>query len=168
VYLSRASFRMPRSHGFYRFFAWESLLTLLLLNARRWFDEPFSPRQIVSWLLLLISLFLVVQGARMLRRLGRPDDRRNETPMIGIEKTTALVTQGIYRHIRHPLYSSLFFLGWGIFFKFPSWPGALFALAASMFLVRTARVEEGENIRYFGEVYQDYMKKTTMFVPFVL
>ena len=28
---------------------------------------------------------------------------------------------------RHPIYSSLMFLGWGIFFKSPSWPDARFA-----------------------------------------
>jgi protein-S-isoprenylcysteine O-methyltransferase Ste14 len=79
-----------------------------------------------------------------------------------------LVTEGVYRYIRHPLYSSLLFLGWGIFFKRPSCLVGLFALVASAFLVLTARVEEGENIRYFGEVYQEYMKHTKMFVPFVL
>jgi protein-S-isoprenylcysteine O-methyltransferase Ste14 len=168
IYVSRASLCVPGAHGFYRFFAWESLLILLVLNMRRWFDEPFSPHQIVSWVLLVISLFLVVQGAVLLRRMGRPDDTRDDTPMIGLEKTTVLVTEGIYRYIRHPLYSSLFFLGWGIFFKLPSWAGGILALVASIFLVLTARVEEGENIRYFGETYQEYMKKTKMFVPFLL
>ena len=32
VYVSRASLRVPRSHGFYRFFAWEVILALTLLN----------------------------------------------------------------------------------------------------------------------------------------
>jgi protein-S-isoprenylcysteine O-methyltransferase Ste14 len=50
-----------------------------------------------------------------------------------IEKTTILVTTGAYRYIRHPLYSSLLFLAWGIFFKAPSWPGGLLALAATFF-----------------------------------
>lgn len=168
VLVSRASLRCPGSHGFPRFFAWESLLGLLLLNIRRWFDEPFSAHQIVSWLLLLISLFLVVRGVELLRRLGRPNPRRDDAPLIGIEKTTVLVTDGLYRYIRHPLYSSLFFLGWGIFFKRPSWVGGLLALVSSLLLVLTARAEEVENIRYFGEAYRDYIKRTKMFVPFVL
>ena len=31
-YISRASLLAPRSHGFYRFFAWEAILALTLLN----------------------------------------------------------------------------------------------------------------------------------------
>jgi protein-S-isoprenylcysteine O-methyltransferase Ste14 len=41
------------------------------------------------------------------------------------------------------------------------------ALICTGFLVATARVEEGENIRYFGDEYVDYMKHSKMFVPFV-
>ena len=70
IFVSRASLRAPGSHGFYRFFAWESLLILCLLNIRKWFAVPLSPHQIVSWLLLLISLFLVIQGMVLLHRRG--------------------------------------------------------------------------------------------------
>lgn len=167
IFVSRASLRAPRSHGFYRFFAWESLLALFLLNVRRWFDAPFSPHQIVSWLLLLISLPLVVQGVALLRRRGTANAQRDDTPMIGMEKTTVLVTEGIYRYIRHPLYASLLCLGWGVFFKFPSWPGGVLAALATVFLAIMARIEEGENLRYFGQPYRDYMKRTKMFVPFL-
>ena len=52
------------------------------------------------------------------------------------------MTSGIYRYIRHPLYSSLFLLTWGIFFKAPGWLGLVLALAASAFLVATARADE--------------------------
>jgi len=171
VYVSRASLRVPGSHGFYRFFAWELLLGLLLLNLRpaapAWFDDPFSLRQIASWLLLLVSLYLVIQGVILLRRRGKPDPTRSDVPLVGLEKTTALVTEGIYRYIRHPLYSSLFFLGWGIFLKAPSVWGAVLAAAATLFLVLTARVEEAENVRYFGPAYREYMKSTRMFVPYL-
>jgi protein-S-isoprenylcysteine O-methyltransferase Ste14 len=39
---------------------------------------------------------------------------------------------------------------------------------ASVFLVLTARVEERENLRYFGEAYREYMQHSRMFIPFVL
>jgi protein-S-isoprenylcysteine O-methyltransferase Ste14 len=168
VWVSWASLRTPRSHGFYRFFAWESLLLLLLLNMRRWFDLPFSPHQLVSWPLLTISLFLFVESVRLLRKLGKPSASRDDKPLLGAEKTTVLVTDGLYRHIRHPMYSSLLFLGWGIFFKLPSWLGGLLAFAATAFLVVTARVEERENTRYFGDAYRAYADRTDMFIPRVL
>ncbi len=167
LYISRAALRRPGAHGFYRFFAWEGLLILFLLNARRWFVQPLALHQVISWGLLLISLALVLSGLSLLRRRGQPDPQRADEALLPLEKTTALVTTGIYRYIRHPLYSSLLFLGWGIFFKQPAGWGAALALGVSVFLTLTARAEEQENIRYFGAAYQAYRQHTKMFVPFI-
>jgi protein-S-isoprenylcysteine O-methyltransferase Ste14 len=87
--------------------------------------------------------------------------------LLAFEKTSSLVTSGIYHYIRHPLYSSLLFLTWGIFFKGLSWPGFLLALAATLFLIATARADEAECIRFFGAPYQAYMKRSKRFVPFL-
>jgi protein-S-isoprenylcysteine O-methyltransferase Ste14 len=168
VYLSRASLKSPRSHGFYRFFAWETVLALAVLNADRWFHNPWSWHQLISWPLLLISGFLVIHGVSLLRKRGRPDAQRYDETLVAFERTTVLVTTGIYRYIRHPLYSSLLFLAWGAFFKVPSWLGGLLALATTLFLVATAKVEEVENTQFFGPSYEEYMGQTKMFIPFIL
>jgi len=168
VYVSRASLATPRSHGFYRFLAWEAILGLALLNIDIWFRDPFSWHQLISWPLLLISAILVIVGVRLLKQRGAPDPGRDDdVPLVSFEKTTTLVTTGAYGYIRHPLYSSLLFLAWGIFFKAPSWLGGLLAVTATLSLVATARVEEAENLHFFGEAYQDYMKHTKMFIPFL-
>ena len=168
AYISRASLPVLRSHGFYRFFAWECILALFLLNMESWFRAPFSVPQIVSWLLLFVSAFLVIHGVYLLRRIGKPDDTREEAPLLGFEKTTALVVEGAYRYIRHPLYSSLLFLAWGIFFKdVTSWAGLALAAAATFFLTLTGRAEEGENVRFFGAAYQEYIQRSKMFIPFL-
>jgi protein-S-isoprenylcysteine O-methyltransferase Ste14 len=168
AYVSRASLAVPRSHGFYRFFAWEAILGLGLLNIDAWFRDPFSWHQLVSWALLVISAILAIAAVRLLRKMGEPDAQRDDVPMVAFEKSTKLVTAGAYRYIRHPLYGSLLFLAWGIFFKDPSWLGGLLALAATLFLMATARVEEAENLRFFGEAYREYMKQTKMFIPFLI
>lgn len=167
IYVSRASLAAPRSHGFYRFFAWEAILGLAVLNIDDWFRDPFSWYQLISWLLLIISAFLVIAGVRLLRRVGDPGAQREDEPLVAFEKTTSLVTTGVFRTIRHPLYSSLLFLAWGIFCKSPSWLGGLLVVAATCCLVVTARVEEAENIRFFGEAYRAYMVRTRMFIPFL-
>jgi len=167
TYVSRASLLAPRSHGFYRFLSWEVILALGLLNVEVWFRDPFSWHQLISWFLLVICLFLVLHGVLLLKKLGQPDDNRDDAPMIEFEKTTRLVTVGAYRYIRHPLYSSLLFLAWGIFFKAPSWVGGLLVLAATLLLVATARVEEAENVRFFGPAYEAYMKQTKRFIPYL-
>jgi protein-S-isoprenylcysteine O-methyltransferase Ste14 len=111
AYGSRRSLRSPCSHGYYRFFAWECILALFLLNMGYWYYEPLAWNQALSWTLLTLCLVPLVLGARALRRHGRPSEARQGDPaLIGFEKTTALVTGGIYRYIRHPLYSSLLLL----------------------------------------------------------
>ena len=168
VYISRASLRAPRSHGFYRFFAWEAILALILLNLEYWFRDPFSLPQVLSWILLIASAFLVVHAVHLLRIIGKPDAQRSDdAATIGLEKTTHLVSVGAYKYIRHPMYSSLLFLAWGVFFKDPSWLNGILALAATAFLVATAKVEEAEDIRFFGAAYQAYIKQTKMFIPFL-
>ena len=168
VYISRASLRAPRSHGFYRFFAWEFIAALFILNVDSWFLDPLSWHQLVSWFLLIICLVPLALGVRSLRAQGKPVVQRDQEPqLLAFEKTSALVTSGIYHYIRHPLYCSLLLLTWGIFFKAPAWPGVLLALAATLFLIATAKADEAECIHFFGPSYQDYMKQTKMFVPFV-
>jgi protein-S-isoprenylcysteine O-methyltransferase Ste14 len=167
MFISRQSLRRIRAHGFYRFFAWEILLALFLLNAEGWFRDPLAWYQMISWASLFLSVVLVLEGLRLLRRIGQPGATRRDPALLGLEKTSRLVTVGLYRYIRHPLYSSLLFLGWGLFFKSPSWLEAGLALLCTLFLAATARVEERENFQYFGADYAEYMKHTKRFIPFV-
>jgi protein-S-isoprenylcysteine O-methyltransferase Ste14 len=168
AYISRASLRNPRSHGFYRFFAWEAILALFLLNVEYWFWNPFSLPQIISWILLIASAFLVMHAVQLLRMIGKPTAQRSDDgATIAFEKTTNLVVVGAYQYIRHPMYSSLLFLTWGVFFKNLSWLSGLLALAATLFLVATAKAEEAEDVRFFGASYRTYMKQTKMFIPFL-
>jgi protein-S-isoprenylcysteine O-methyltransferase Ste14 len=168
IFISRASLRQPGSHGFYRFFAWECILLLFLLNVEKWFVDPFSWRQLIAWALLFASIVPLVFGVRSLRTRGQPTEERPGDPsLLAFEKTTSLITTGIYAYIRHPLYSSLLLLTWGIFFKAPSLPGGTLALVATVFLVATAMADEQECIRFFGEDYKDYMQRTKRFIPFL-
>jgi len=166
-YISRASLQKRLSHGFFRFFAFEFLLLLILINLKHWFHNPFSLAHSISWLLLFIALFLAIHGFRMLRVIGRPRGKIEDSANFAFENTTRLVMVGAYKYIRHPLYSSLFILTWGVFLKNPSFLGLVLALLTSFFLVATAKVEEGENVSTFGLPYLDYMHRTKMFIPFI-
>lgn len=164
--VSWKSIRAPRSHGFWRYFAWECEAALVCLNAPTWYDDPFSPRQLAAWAFLAISVGLALHGVWLLQQMGRPGpERPDDAPLIGLERTTRLVTRGAYRWIRHPLYSSLLFLGWGAFLKGPGWLPLVLALANSVLLELTARAEEGENLRFFGDQYRAYMAGTRRFIP---
>jgi protein-S-isoprenylcysteine O-methyltransferase Ste14 len=167
AFLSLPSLRLPRSHGFWRFFAFASIVGLALLNIGEWFIDPWSPHQMISWMCLGISLWLVLDGVRLLWTVGKPDGRRQEASLLEFEKTTTLVTTGVFKYIRHPLYNSLLFLAWGIFFKLPGWEAGILALLATTFLVQTAKADEAECIRFFGSNYKAYMKRTRKFIPYL-
>jgi protein-S-isoprenylcysteine O-methyltransferase Ste14 len=159
VWISVPSLKQPGSHGFYRFFAWEIILGAFVINLRGWFVHPFAWYQILSWILLLAALVPIIYGVILLRTIGKPTDE--------LEATTRLVTSGIYRFIRHPLYASLLYLAWGIFFKSPSLLDSCLAVVTTAFLLATAWADEAECLVKFGEEYAGYMKKTKRFIPWV-
>jgi protein-S-isoprenylcysteine O-methyltransferase Ste14 len=167
VYVSRSSLRRPRAHGLWRFWAWEVILVLILLVAPVWFRDPLIWPQIISWLLLLGSPLPLLLGLRSLHQASRSSAARHDPTLLGMEQTTELVTTGIYRYIRHPLYSSLLCLTWGAFWKAPGWSTGALAAAATALLVLTAKTEERENIDFFGTAYRAYMARTRMFIPFL-
>jgi protein-S-isoprenylcysteine O-methyltransferase Ste14 len=153
------SIKDKRYHGISRFFSFESIFILFLLNYRIWFKDPFSWNQVVSWILLIGSIYPGIAGWLALKLKGKSKD--------SFENTTILVKSGIYGYIRHPLYCSLLLLGTGIMFKelgsLQIIAGAINAIAVYL----TARMEEKEMIPRFGDQYVDYMKETKMFIPFL-
>ncbi|HZL52794.1 MAG TPA: isoprenylcysteine carboxylmethyltransferase family protein [Terracidiphilus sp.] len=166
--LSWRSIRDLRSHGFYRFFAFELLAALILLNVPAWFHNWLSVRQLVSWTLGVVSIGLAIEGFRLLRMIGRPGSAADLGTNLPFENTTALVTVGAYRWIRHPLYASLLALAGCAYLKNPCAPSSiLLAVCASVFLLTTAITEERENLKRFGAAYADYTKTTHRFVPFL-
>lgn len=85
-----------------------------------------------------------------------------------MEDTRTVVHAGAYRYIRHPLYASLLFFGWGVFLKRMDPVSAALASTATLFWIAAARYEERFNIQRFGAEYSEYEKRTKMLIPFVL
>lgn len=168
LWWSRRSVLKPGRHGFYRFFAWEAILGLIILNHEPWGQDPASLHQMASWVLMVTSILLVQQGMTALNSQGKAGVERDDPTLLEFERTTALVTSGIYRYIRHPMYASLLALAWGAYFQAPTWPGTAVAALASLFLYLTARADEQECLAYFGTDYAEYMQRTRRFIPGVL
>lgn len=169
AFISRRSLLKPRTHGFYRFLAWEAILGLLLLNGASWFREAFGWHQLISWLLLIVSIIPLVLGIVQLKQGGKTGSAQRRDPeLFTFEKTTELVQTGIFGLIRHPLYSSLLLLAWGIFFKDPVALAVILVIGATGLLILTAKADEAECLFTFGNAYSDYMRRTRMFIPYLL
>jgi len=154
------SIKHKRFHGIPRFFAFESIYILVLLNIRLWFHNPFSLNQIISWILLILSAYAGIAGFLLLKRKGKSSGN--------FENTTTLVKSGIYGLIRHPLYLSLFLLGTGVMMKDPGIPALALGAVNLVAVYFTSLIEEKEMEKRFGPAYSQYMKETKMFIPFIL
>jgi protein-S-isoprenylcysteine O-methyltransferase Ste14 len=87
------------------------------------------------------------------------------SPVSATRAEHKLVTRGIYRWVRHPLYTigSSLFISFGLMAD--NWfIMALGVLAFIAMVIRTPK-EEANLIEKFGEEYREYMKRTGRFIP---
>jgi protein-S-isoprenylcysteine O-methyltransferase Ste14 len=157
VFVFRRYLTRPGRHEFWRLWAFVGLLGLACLSARSWFADAGRPGPLLSWIVLALSAVLAAVAGRQLRGGGRPER--------GIEPTTILVTDGIYRHLRHPLYLSLLLLAAGVWLKSVSWASTGAAAATVLALGQTIRAEESELEAQFGQSYRDYRARVKAIIP---
>jgi len=115
----------------------------------------------LRWFGFFIALAALILFFWVLRSLGR-----NFSTTLTMKKDQTLVTQGPYRWVRHPMYTSFVLLWVGYFFISTNWfiglTGILgFVLAI---VVRTPK-EEQMMIERFGDEYLAYMKRTGRYLP---
>ena len=66
------------------------------------------------------------------------------------------------------MYGSLLFLALGAMFKYISVITVSLTIVALVFIFLTAKIEEKENIKFFGTDYEGYIKESKMFIPFII
>lgn len=166
--ISWRSLRNTAHHGFTRWLAWIGILAIIILNADVWFVERYSPPQILSWLLLTLSILSVALGVLQLKLQGRAQaGQRDDAALYAFERTTVLVDNGIYALIRHPMYLSLILLAWGAAVKDATWLTLGLALFVTACLYLTSRRDEKECLMFFGDAYVAYMQRSKRFIPWL-
>jgi protein-S-isoprenylcysteine O-methyltransferase Ste14 len=79
-------------------------------------------------------------------------------------KNAELVTDGLYKYVKHPIYSGLLLVGFGLMITGGFFPHALFFIALVLLLMYKARFEEALLAsRYAG--FLEYSRKTGRFIP---
>ena len=71
-----------------------------------------------------------------------------------------LVTTGIFQYIRHPHYTSLLIIGYGLALFFNSIPALIIATIAIPIMMISIIDEEQYLLKQYGDDYQSFMKKT--------
>jgi protein-S-isoprenylcysteine O-methyltransferase Ste14 len=114
----------------------------------------------VRWAGVLIGIFCVLGIYWLFSTIGT-----GITPVSATRKEHELITNGIYRYVRHPLYTvgSSMFISFGMMAD--NWfIAALGILAFIGMAIRTPK-EEANLIEKFGDEYREYMKRTGRFLP---
>lgn len=77
-----------------------------------------------------------------------------------------LVTQGVYRRIRHPMYLALFLYSIGQVLALPNWvAGPSYLVAFTLLFALRVRREERMMQEEFGKDYEAYMTRTKRLIP---
>jgi methanethiol S-methyltransferase len=130
---------------------------------------PWSVLMVIGELLALAMLVAGIRqtdvweflGLRQLTDIatGAEPDGQREKPREN------LVTSGLYRYVRHPLYSA----GLAFIWLFPLMTVNVLAinLALTIYIVIGAYFEERKLRQEFGQEYSDFASVTPMFVPFL-
>lgn len=79
-------------------------------------------------------------------------------------KDAKLVTTGVFKRSRHPIYSGLLWLAYGIGLASGPWPQLFLAIALHVVLFYKANYEESLLLKKFKE-YKKYMTVTGRFLP---
>lgn len=88
----------------------------------------------------------------------------SDTPRL--MKEQALVTDGPYRWVRHPIYTAFLLILGATFFISANWLIGLSWLGMAILeIISRIRFEEALMLEYFGEQYREYMKHTGRFLP---
>ena len=79
--------------------------------------------------------------------------------------TPVLVTDGLHRFVRHPLYFGTFLFLWGLFLLIPIWSLLVVNMVITVYTLIGIHLEEKKLISIFGEQYLEYRKKVPMIWP---
>jgi protein-S-isoprenylcysteine O-methyltransferase Ste14 len=128
-----------------------------------WADYRLSPRATrraggVGTALLAVAVWLFWRS--------HTDLGRNWSPSLQIREGHTLVTDGVYRSLRHPMYASIWLWGIAQALVLQNWIAgwASLVLFLPMYVLRVPR-EEQLMLEQFGEAYRMYMNQTGRVIP---
>ncbi|MEX2161133.1 MAG: isoprenylcysteine carboxylmethyltransferase family protein [Anaerolineales bacterium] len=147
--------------GYRFFFNVVGVITLLpVLALVAWL--PDTPLYSVPF--ALRPVFLVGQGLGVLL-LAAALRMTDALDFAGLRQLAEpqLVTGGVYRYMRHPLYTGSLLVLWLLPGMSVNWFALM--LGITLYFIVGAHYEERKLERYFGKAYREYKARTPMFIP---
>ena len=115
--------------------------------------------QIIGVLLTILGLIIAIVARRTLADNWSSD--------VELKKDHKLITKGIYKYVRHPIYTGITFMGLGAIIVDQSIIVTIFFIGMVAFLIFKMKKEETLLLKHFPKEYPAYMKKTKTLIPFI-
>ena len=126
--------------------------------------NPEKLRLLSAWNIAGLSLFTVGLSIAIVAQLTL---KRFYSSTLVMRQDHQLITHGVYRYVRHPLYLGVLIAIMGAPVYAPSLYGFLIlSLMIPIFLLRI-KMEEDMLIKHFGDKYQAYRRSTKKLIPFL-
>ena len=127
-----------------------------------WLD--FANYSLPNWLGWIGAVLFA--GASLMLWKTHQDLGRNWTPTLGIRDEHSLITQGIFKYIRHPMYAAHLLWALAQPLLLHNWIAGFSFLFVTIphYLMRIGD-EEKMMLDKFGDEYSEYMKNTGRFLP---
>ncbi len=168
------------------FLEWRGFPGKVAFDTPLWLHAPMVAVQVAGWVLLFVALVQydlgrfggLTQARVIVHRRGRgrnsgrgagygtmagaPAELPDPPPDIPQARLEPLVTRGIHRYVRHPLYSAMFLMFWGRAFDEAA---LMTALWGTLYLVIGTIFEERKLLQIYGEDYARYSAAVPRYVP---
>ncbi len=119
-----------------------------------------SPYAALRWVAALVGVVALAATVKCWARMGK-DWRMAVTA----EPDQALITDGLFERIRHPIYAFSILLMLCTLAVVPTWPMLVAAVVHLVMFVSKARNEERHMLAVHGDGYARYLARTGRFLP---
>ena len=114
----------------------------------------------------LVAGVVCYAGGLALFQRSHADLGTNWSVTLQLRENHRLITRGVYRRVRHPMYTALFLYAVGQILVVPNWiAGPSYLIALALLFAYRVGVEERMMLDEFGDDYAAYVTTTSRFVP---
>jgi protein-S-isoprenylcysteine O-methyltransferase Ste14 len=139
-----------------------SFFVPLIYSVTGWLD--FANYTLPAWMGWAGIALLI--GSLLIFARGHIDLKSNWSPSLEIREDHTLVTDGIYRHIRHPMYASQWLWVIAQILLLQNWvAGPMGLILFIPFYLLRVPAEEKMMLDAFGDKYREYMSRVGGVVP---
>ena len=114
----------------------------------------------------LVAGVVCYAGGLALFQRSHADLGTNWSVTLQVRENHRLITRGVYRRVRHPMYTALFLYAAGQTLVVPNWiAGPSYLIALALLCTYRVGVEERMMLDEFGDDYAAYVTTTNRFIP---